>query len=329
MKKVILFLTSGIIMFCSTVFAQDINAIFNNKLTRDAGLSNNTKAIEGLMAAYGEPQTNIYSYNGSFDEAVSTMKVPNNADVSNATNQPLGNNINMFILMTENIDPKPMSDLWYKNASGKATELANRTGKSLSITIGSGNISNPDNMRVGDKIEIRMIALSNPYVDLDNLKVVEGTWVSDIIATTVITQEMLDSDSDDFEDEWEEQEVDMDVELPAGAHFIQFDEIADSELLQGDVNYVVEMSTDQVINFFKNNKNRYVNSFEQSELISQNGEMMSTFYLLKHQGDLKVGDDVVSMTIQPAPKSILSDALGRNQGTWTLISISRWTEEEY
>jgi len=123
--------------------------------------------------------------------------------------------------------------------------------------------------------------------------------------------------------------VDMDVELPAGAHFIQFDEIADSELLQGDVNYVVEMSTDQVINFFKNNKNRYVNSFEQSELISQNGEMMSTFYLLKHQGDLKVGDDVVSMTIQPAPKSILSDALGRNQGTWTLISISRWTEEEY
>ena len=109
----------------------------------------------------------------------------------------------------------------------------------------------------------------------------------------------------------------------------RFDDVADPELLQGDVNYVAEMSTDQVINFFKNNKKRFVNSFEQSELISQNGAMISSFYLLKHQGDLKVGDDVVSMTIQPAPKSILSDALGRNQGTWTLISISRWTEEDY
>jgi hypothetical protein len=57
--------------------------------------------------------------------------------------------------------------------------------------------------------------------------------------------------------------------------------------------------------------------------------MISYFYLLKHQGDLKVGDDVVSMTIRPAPKSLLSDALGRNQGTWTLISINRWTEEDY
>ena len=329
MKKVILFLVILAIMCSSTIFAQDINAIFNNKLTRDAGLSSHTKAIDGMMGAYGELQTNIYSYEGSFEDAVNKMKAPDNADVGNVTNQPLGNNINMFILMTENNDPKPMGDSWYKNASEKATELANRTGKSLSITIGSGNMSNPDNMRVGDKIEIRMIGLSNPYLDLDNLKVVEGTWVSDIIATTVITQEMLDSDSDDFEEEWEEQEVDMDVELPAGVHFIRFDDVADSELLQGDVNYVVEMSTDQVIDFFKNNKNRFVNSFEQAELISQNGAMMSTFYLLRHQGDLKVGDDVVSMTIQPAPKSILSDALGRNQGTWTLISISRWTEEDY
>ena len=167
------------------------------------------------------------------------------------------------------------------------------------------------------------------FFDLDNLKLVEGTWVSEIIATTVITQEMLDDDADEFEDEWEEQEMDMDVDVPEGSHFVWFDDVADSEFLQGDANYLVEMSTDQVINFYKNNKKRFVNSFEQSEMYGENGGMITTFYLLKHQGELKIGDDVVSMTIQSAPKSILSDALGRNQGTWSLISISRWTEEDY
>ena len=329
MKKVILSLTIVITMFSCTILAQDINAIFNNKLTRDAGLSSNTKAIDGMMAAYGELQTNIYSYNGSFEDAISTMKAPDNADVSSATNQPLGNNISVFMMMTDNLDPKPMSAAWYEEARAKASELADRTGKSLSVTIGSDQMQNPANMYVGAKIKIRLITLSNPYLDLDNLKVVEGTWVSEIIATTVITQEMLDDDSDEFEDEWDEQEMDMDVDLPADSHFVGFDDVADSEFLQGDVNYLVEMSTDQVINFFRNNQKRFINSFEQSESYSQSGAMITTFYLLKHQGDLKIGDDVVSMTIQPAPKRILSDALGRNQGTWTLISISRWTEEDY
>jgi hypothetical protein len=222
-----------------------------------------------------------------------------------------------------------MSGTWYEKARGKAIELANKMGKSMSITISSAGIQNPENLHVGDKVEIRMISLSNPYVDLDNLKVIEGTWVSDIVASTIITQEMLDSEAVGFEDEWDEQEMDMDVDLPTGVHFVRYDDVADSELLQGDVNYVVEISTDQAISFFKNNTERFINSFEQSELASQDGAVMTTFYLLKHKGELKTGDDVVSMTIQPAPKSILSDVLGRNQGTWTLISISRWTEEDY
>jgi hypothetical protein len=316
-------------MFSCRIFAQDINAIFNNKLTRDGDLSSHTKAIDSWLATYGELQTTIYRYNGSFEDAVSTMKAPDNADVSSVTDQPLGNNISLFIMMTDNLDPKPMGAAWYEEARAEASELADRTGKSLSITIGSDQMQNPDNIYVGAKIKVRLISLNNPYLDLDNLKVVEGTWVSEIIATTTITQEMLDSDSDEFENEWDEQEMDMDVDLPAGSQFVGFDDVADSEFLQGDVNYLVEMSTDQVINFFRNNKKRFINSFEQSESYSQDGAMITSFYLLKHQGDLKVGDDVVSMTIQPAPKGILSDALGRNQGTWTLISISRWTEEDY
>ena len=329
MKKTILFLTILATMLSSTSFAQDINAIFNNKLTLDAHLSSQTKAMDGLMAAYGEVQTKIYSYNGSFEDAVNNMEAPHNSDVSTVTNQPLGNNFSMFILMTENLDQKPMSGTWYDKAREKVNELSSTTGKSLSITINSSGMQNPEDLRVGDKVEIRMISVSNPYVDLDNLKIIEGTWVSDIVASTVITAEMLDSDSEGFEDEWEEEEMDMGIDLPADAYFVGFDDVADAELLQGEVNYVVVMSTDQAINFFKNNKERFINSLEQSELGSQDGAIMTTFYLLEHEGDLKNGDDVIAMTIQPAPKSILSDALGRNQGTWTLISINRWTEEDY
>ena len=95
------------------------------------------------------------------------------------------------------------------------------------------------------------------------------------------------------------------------------------------MDFVVVFWSTRVINFFKNSEGRFVNSFEQSESYSEEGGMITYFYLMKHQGELKAGDDVVSLTIQKAPKSILSDVLGRNQGVWTLISISRWTEENY
>jgi len=316
-------------MLSCNAIAQDINTIFNNKLTLDSQLSNQTKALDGLMAAYGEVQTKVYKFEGTFEEAFDNMKAPNNADVGQVTNQPLANNYSMYILMTENLLPKPMSDDWYEQAAQKINELSSKMGKSASITIHAPGMQNPDNYGVGDKVEMRMISLSSPYIDLDNFKVIEGTWVSDIVASTMITQQMLDTDSDDFEDEWEEENADLDIVLPKGAQLVRFDVVADTELLQGDVNYVVEISTDQVISFFKNNSGRFMNSFEQSPLGSEDGVMTTTFYLLKHKGELKPGDDVISITILPAPKSLLSDVLGRNQGTWTLISVNHWTEEDY
>ena len=329
MKNTILLLTIFVIMLSCNAIAQDINTIFNNKLTLDSQLSRQTKALDGLMAAYGEVQTKVYKFEGTFEEAFDNMKAPNNADVGQVTNQPLGNNYSMYILMTENLVPKPMSDDWYEQAAQKINDLSGKMGKSASITIHAPGMQNPENYVVGDKVEIRMISLSSPYIDLDNFKVIEGTWVSDIAASTVITQQMLDTDSDGFEDEWEEENTDLDIVLPKGAQLVRFDDVADTELLQGDVNYLVEISTDQVISFFKNNSGRFMNSFEQSPLGSEDGVMMTTFYLLKHKGELKPGDDVISITMLPAPKSLLSDVLGRNQGTWTLISVNRWTEEDY
>ena len=122
MKNVILFLTALAALFSEASLAQDINTIFNNKLTLDAHLSNQTKAMDGLMAAYGEVQTKVYSYEGSFEDAVDNMKAPHNANVSTVTNQHLGNNFSAFILMTENFDPKPMSSTWYDKAGEKANE---------------------------------------------------------------------------------------------------------------------------------------------------------------------------------------------------------------
>ena len=327
MKNSILIFLTFLIVFCSTAIAQDINSIFKDQLTYDAQLSGQTKAVDALMKAYGTVETKIYKYEGSFEDAVENMKAPDNADVGPVNTQSLGSGFGVFVMMTENLDPKPMSDNWYEGARRKVDELMERSGKSLSMTISSSNVQQPENIKVGDKVELRMISVSSPYVDLDNLKIIEGTWVSDVLASTVITQEMLDSDSGDSEDGWDDKPADMDVSLPSGVHFVNLDEVADTEFLQGDVNYVVEMPDEQVVNFFKNSKGRFVNSLEQYESYTGEGGMMTTFYLLKHQGELKPGDDVVSLTIQPAPKSVLSDVLGRNQGVWTLISINRWTEE--
>ena len=331
MRKLVLFPAAFLLVFSGETMAQDIQTIFGNKLTLDQTLSKQTKAADGLLAVYGDAETKVYRYTGSFQDAVNTMKVPGNADLGTVTDQPMSNNISMYLLLTENLDPKPMPEAWYESARKKAGEFESRKGKSISITINPDQMQDPDDLRVGDRIEMRMISLTSPYMDFDKLQIVEGTWVSETRVSTLITPDMLDEDSQGFEDGWEEEAMDMDVALPSGAHFVGFDDVADAEWLQGDVNYLVEMSTDQAVNFFKKDPRRFMNSLEQSEAISQDGEMkmISYFYLLTHQGDLQTGDDVVSMTIQSAPRSILSDALGRNQGTWTLISISRWTEEDY
>ena len=329
MKNIARFLTVLALVFSCEANAQDINSIFNDQLTFDAQLSGQTKAVDALMKAYGKVETKIYEYDGPFEEAVENMKAPQNADVGPVNTQSLGSGFGTFIMITENLDPKPMDEGWYEKARRKVEELTERSGKSISMTISSANMQQPENLRVGDEVETRIISVSSPYVDLDNLKIIKGTWVSDMVAKMIITQEMMDSDSCNFEDGWDEKAADMDVDLPSEVHFVNIDEVADTEFLQGDVNYVVEMPDDQVVNFFKNSKGRFVNSLEQYESYSGEEGMMTSFYLLKHQGDLKAGDDVVSLTIQPAPKSILSDVLGRNQGVWTLISISRWTEEGY
>lgn len=326
MKNVILFLTTLMIMFSGKAFTQNIDEIFNKKLTLDAKLSSQTKALDGFMSSYGKVTTKIYKFDGSFEDAVNNMKIPANADVEDVVNQALGYNISMVVMLTENLDPKPMNDDWYNKAQQKVKEFADKNGKSMSMTIYPNDMQNPENIQVGEKMEMRIISVSSPFVDLDNLKIIEGTWVSEVLATTIITEEMMEGESDGFEDDWNEQEIELDVDLPQGVRFVGFDDVADSELLQGDVNYLAEMTTDQAISFFKNNKKRFINSFEQMESASEELGVMTNFYLLEHDGELKSGDDVISVTIMSAPKSILSDALGRNQGTWTLISVSNWTE---
>ena len=333
MKKVLLVIVIG--LFSNNIFAQDVNTIFNGKLTHDAGLSSNTKAADGMMKAmFGEAKvdlkTEVYRYNGSFEDAVENVNPPNDSNVSDSSKQHFAGALNMFVMITESLDPKPMNAAWYEKASAKAREFGDQTGKLWSMTIGENQMENTDNLPVGSKISIRTISLVSPYFDMDNLKVVEGTWVTELIATIVVTQDMVIGGSDDFEDEWDKQEMDMDIDLPEGAHFVSIDDVADAEMMQGDANYVVEMSTDQVIAFYKNYQKRFFTSLEQSEMASDDENLMITYMtFLQHEGDVEVGDDVVNLTILPAPKGLLSDALGRNQGTWTLICVNRWVEEDY
>ena len=271
MRKVLLVIVIG--LFSNNIFAQDINTIFNGKLTHDAGLSSNTKAVDGMMKAlFGEAnvdlKTEVYRYNGSFEDAVENVNPPNDSNVSGSSEQPFAGVLNMFVMMTESLDPKPMNAAWYEKANAKAREFSGQTGNSWSMTIGENKMGNTANLPVGSKISTRRISLVSPYFDMDHLKVVEGTWVTELIVTIVVTQDMVSGGSDDFEDEWDTQEMDMDIDLPEGAHFVSIGDVADAEMMQGDANYVVEMSTDQVVAFYKKYQKRFITSLEQSEMAS-------------------------------------------------------------
>jgi hypothetical protein len=326
MKRFILSSAIFTMTLFNNAFCQDINTIFNNNLTFDATLSKHTKAISALMASYGKVQTKIYRYNGTFEEAIKNMKIPNDADVSEVNNQSAGISFGTYILMTKELDLKPMADEWYQKAELKSDEYSDKMTKSMSITINPPEESKAQKIKAGDIIEMRKISLSSPFVDLDNLTTIEGTWISEIIVSTTITDEMLENTDDDFEEAKNEREMNINLKIPEDAIFVSVDDVADSELLAGDFIYLIEISPEQTISFFRNNKELFINNFEQSEQISDEAVLITTFYLLKHKQEPKAGDKVISVTIQPAPKSILSDALGRNQGNWTLLSISQWIE---
>ncbi len=116
MKMRTLIFTFILSVSVSFLCAQDINSIFNDQLIYDTQLSDQTKAVEALMKAYGTVETKIYKYDGSFEEAIENMNAPGNADVGSVTTQSLGSGFGAFIMMTENLNPKPLDENWYVNA---------------------------------------------------------------------------------------------------------------------------------------------------------------------------------------------------------------------
>lgn len=336
MKRNILNFILVLGLLSSITMAQDVNSIFGGRLSLDAALSSKTKAVENMMKAMlgnmkVDLETKVYSFKGSFEDAVDGVNAPSDANVMGASEQILANSLSMFLMMTENLNPKPMGDDWYKKASAKISELGQQSGKSWVMRIGESAMENAADLRPGSTVNIRTITVSNPYFDLDNLKLVEGTWVTDVTASVKVTKEMLAEMSEGFEDDWEDEAMDMGIDLPQGARFVSIDDVADTEMMQGEVNYVVEKPVAEVIDFYKNYKKRYCTIEERSTMFNDNDEEITITYMvcLTHEGEVQAGDDVVHLTILSAPKGLLSDALGRNQGTWTLISINRWTEEDH
>lgn len=326
---------SATCVFATISLAQDVNSMFDGKLTFDASLSKNTKAMTSLTKAmFSEIEasinTKVYRYNGSFDEAINNVKPPSDANVQGTNEQPISATLGMFVLLSENMSPKPMSDAWYTQAKKNTGTLQGISNKTWNMTIGESAMEDPSKLKIGSTVSIRQISVTDPYFDLDRLMVIDGAWVTEIITTIVITEALFKESSGGFEDEWNGKEMDMDIGIPKGARYVKHDEVSNTEMLQGDANYLVEMGVDQVLSFYKNFKKRFCEIDEQSEMASEDGDVMVTYMkCLTHDGELKTGDDVIVLTIMKASKDILSDALGRNQGTWTLICINRWVEEDY
>ncbi len=140
MRKTVLILVLAMSLFASSVIAQDVNAIFNGKLTYDAAMSGITKATTGMMKAlFGKMKVDVgikvYRFAGSFDDAINNVKAPADSNVRGISDQLFASALNMFVMMTENLVPKPMGNDWYKKVKAKASELGNQTGKLWSMTI--------------------------------------------------------------------------------------------------------------------------------------------------------------------------------------------------
>ncbi len=62
-------------------------------------------------------------------EAINNVKAPTDSNVRGISDQLFAVALNMFVMMTENLVPKPMGNDWYKKVKAKASELGDQTGR--------------------------------------------------------------------------------------------------------------------------------------------------------------------------------------------------------
>jgi hypothetical protein len=334
---------SVLFLFCFTISltfvhmsAQNLGeGILGNGFTFDVRQSDSSSQSTGMMfdMMFGQMpgysvETEIYRFNGSFDQAKKSINVPPNADVQPTQDQTAGMILGIFRGMFEAQAGEVLGREWLQQAEAKTEEWGSIPVKKYSFSVGRDKLMAMEQLPPGEKVSFLAVECSNPLLDLTNLEIVDGTWAYISKVTLVVPDMSADAGFLGGEDEDSERAMDPGVEVMPGSTFVDAEET--SYDLAGELNWLIEKPIQAVVDFYLASSNRNCSVDSESSMYVDDSEVpYYSLYCLTHKGELKAGDDVIAVDITRPERGLLSEVVGRNQGTWTIISINRWVEEEY
>lgn len=322
----------------SALFANDFAAnmlgpgfTYNKNYSQQNSSSRNFGPVFMYMRIPGaKTQVGIYQYNGNIDQAIASIPIPPDSDVTDKAVQYAAANLGMFLEISKGMKEIDLNSEWRTRAASKVIEWSDV--KYLSYRISRGMAIDDEDMKVGDKIDMISIETRSPFVDYNSLTVVPGTWAVVYKTSFVVSDEMMEDDEGD-EYGWGDEEqggsaVDPGIKLMDGSR--KFDTEATIPYNFGENNYLVENSLEAARKFYLEVSGKHCRVDDEYEMLHDEKTYTAvTIYCLDKSGNIAPGDKIIAITLSAAPKEILSDILGRNQGTWTLVSISSWVEESY
>lgn len=291
------------------------------------GSANVGQSLVFMAIPGAKTQVGVYQYKGSIDQAIASIPIPSDADVTDKSQHYAAASIGMYLQLSKGIKGLNLSNSWRSKAESKLQEWDSLQYSSYRIVIGAD--MDEEAVKAGDKVEILSIECQSPFLDFSNLTIEPGTWVVVSKTSFVISDELLASDEEDeygWGDEDEgEGSMDPGIQAIPGSREVEVEGTIPYDF--GDMNYLVEKPLADVKKFYLNvsGKHCYVED-EYEMLLDEKFYPAVTIYCLDSPGEIEPGDKVIAITISVAPKEILSDLLGRNQGTWTLVSINSWLE---
>lgn len=298
--------------------------------TAGKGLSLQTDVMFGKLPDYSS-QVQIFRFDGTFGEAVRAIQVPSNALTNPSSPSTAGTILGLTRLLLEEQLTDQLGSAWATRAEELTQTWDSIPAQSHAISIGMDKLQTA---APGERLTLISINCMSPLIDIANLKVTEGTWAAVITASFRAPEggagdelaSLLGEDDEGSEYDEEGLPGDLGVALFPGSRLI--DSGGYGSELQGEWNYLAEQSLDAVQAFYLKSEGRHCYLESEGTMATDDAEIpMNTIYCLTHEGPANEdGDDIVAVTLMPAPAEMVGFEIGRNQGTWTLISFSHWTE---
>lgn len=298
--------------------------------TAGKGLSVQIDAMFGNLPEYSS-QVQIFRFGGAFGEAVQAIQVPSNALTTPSSPSTAGTILGLTRLMLEQQLTDRLGSAWATRAEELTQTWESIPAQSHMISIGMDKLQSA---APGERLTLISINCMSPLIDIANLEVTEGTWAAVVTASFRVPEggagaelaSLLGEEDEDSEYGDEGLPGDLGVSVFPGARMI--DSGAYGNELQGEWNYLVEQSLGKVQAFYLKTEGRHCYLESEGSMAADDGEIpMHTIYCLTHEGPAnEEGDDIVAVTLMPASPDMVGSEMGRNQGIWTLISFSHWTE---